>query len=172
MLAEDWRLIRRFNKGDRDAFRRIYEKYRIHMLRVAGVLLYDTSGVEDVVHDVMVSFASQAGRFRLTGSLKGYLAVCVANRARDVNRMEFRKEHRRVELDREPSTATDPASSLQIQEALAQLPFEQGEVVVLHLQQGLRFREIARQKQTSINTVTSRYRYGLQRLRSLLEVQS
>ena len=45
-----------------------------------------SGGHEDVLHDVFVGFASQAGQFELKGSLKGYLAVCVANRARNVNR--------------------------------------------------------------------------------------
>ncbi len=173
-MLEDWRLARRFNRGDREAFREIYEKYRADLLRVACALLYDAAGVEDVVHDVMVSFAAQAGRFRLTGSLKGYLAVCVANRSRDLNRALVRRESHQVELDPEisgpPGDGTpDLASSAQLEQALGQLPPEQSEIVVLHLQQGLRFREIARQKQASINTIMSRYRYGLQKLRALLE---
>ena len=53
-------------------------------------------------------------------------------------------------------------------EALATLPYEQREVVVLHLKGDLTFREIARIQDTSINTVQSRYRYGIDKLRSLL----
>jgi RNA polymerase sigma factor (sigma-70 family) len=52
--------------------------------------------------------------------------------------------------------------------ALAQLPQEQRQVVVLHVLGPLRFREIARQTSVSINTVQSRYRYGLAKLQSLL----
>ncbi|UCD53656.1 MAG: hypothetical protein JSW27_17745 [Phycisphaerales bacterium] len=40
--------------------------------------------------------------------------------------------------------------------------------MVLHLQVGMKFREIAVSQDVSINTVRSRYRYGLERLRSLL----
>ena len=53
--------------------------------------------------------------------------------------------------------------------ALAQLPYEQREAVLLHLQAGLRFRDIARSQEVSINTVQSRYRYGLDKLRSMLD---
>jgi len=56
-----------------------------------------------------------------------------------------------------------------LNEALAQLAYEQREVVILHLQAGMRFRHIAKSQGVSINTVTSRYRYGLDRLRSLLD---
>ncbi len=33
----------------------------------------------------------------------------------------------------------------------------------------MKFRDIAKLQQTSINTVLSRYRYGLERLRSMLD---
>ena len=42
------------------------------------------------------------------------------------------------------------------------------QVVVLHVLGSLRFREIARQTGDSINTIQSRYRYGLAKLLSLL----
>ena len=54
-----------------DTLRRIYEKYKPALLSVAAALLNDPAVVEDVLHDVFVAFASQAGRFRLNGSLKG-----------------------------------------------------------------------------------------------------
>jgi len=51
---------------------------------------------------------------------------------------------------------------------MAQLPYAQREVVVLHVQGGMKFRAIAKSQNASINTVQSRYRYGLDKLRSLL----
>jgi DNA-directed RNA polymerase specialized sigma24 family protein len=64
-VVEDRFLIRRFNAGDTRALRRIYEKYRLDLFRVATALLHDPAAVEDAVHDVFVAFASQAGRFEL-----------------------------------------------------------------------------------------------------------
>ena len=55
--------------------------------------------------------------------------------------------------------------------ALAELPDEQREAVLLHLQAGLRFREIANVQEVSAKTAESRYRYGIDRLRSLLNGQ-
>jgi len=52
--------------------------------------------------------------------------------------------------------------------AVTELPVEQREVVTLHLYGDLPFREIAAWQTTSIKTVQSRYRYGLEKLRSLL----
>jgi len=53
-------------------------------------------------------------------------------------------------------------------DALAILPYEQREVIVLHLKGDLTLREIGVVRGVSINTVQSRYRYGIDRLRSLL----
>jgi RNA polymerase sigma-70 factor (ECF subfamily) len=174
-VLEDRSLVRRFNAGDPQALRRIYEKYRLDLFRVAGALLHDPATVEDVVHDVIVGFASQAGRFELRGSLKGYLAICVANRARNVgrrNRPPDRYDGPRP--GQQPDTSQlllDAELHEMVRAALANLPAEQHDAILLHVIGSLRFREIARQNGESINTVKSRYSYGIAKLRSLLNGQ-
>lgn len=159
-----------------DALRRIYEKYKPDLLSVAGALLNDATALEDVLHDVFVRFASQAGRFRLNGSLKGYLAICVANRARNTNRQNRQNRYGLLsDAKLRPSELSGPSQAAGHTEqrrilacALSQLKQEQRQVIVLHVLGSLRFREIARQTGNSINTIQSRYRYGLAKLQSLL----
>ncbi len=176
-MIEDRLLVWRFNRGDTAALCRIYEKYRDGLLKVAAALLSDKSGVEDVLHDVFVEFAQSTGRFRLKGSLKGYLAICVANRARDRNRT-IRRRNGTLRAEPNPPETISPDDAAmthelmeRMGEALAQLPEEQRETIVLHLQGKLRFREIARLQGISVNTAQSRYRYGLDKLRSSLNGQ-
>jgi len=52
---------------------------------------------------------------------------------------------------------------------LAQLPYEQREAISMHLQGGMKFKEIAKSQDVSIGTIQSRYRYGLDKLRSILD---
>ena len=52
--------------------------------------------------------------------------------------------------------------------ALAQLPYEQREAISLHLLSGLTLGRIAAGQEISVNTVKSRYRYGLKKLRLIL----
>ncbi len=176
-MIEDRLLVWRFNRGDTAALCRIYEKYRDGLLRVATALLGDKSTVEDVLHDVFVEFAQSTGRFQLRGSLKGYLAICVANRARDRNRAMRRRSALLGAEPNPPDTASpdDVAVTHELTEkmgeAMAQLPDEQREIIVLHLQSKMRFREIARLQGISVNTAQSRYRYGLDKLRSSLNGQ-
>lgn len=53
--------------------------------------------------------------------------------------------------------------------ALAELPYQQREVIALRLTGNMRFRAIAELQNVSVKTVLSRYRYGLDKLRSLLD---
>ena len=175
-MLEDKILIWRFNRGQKTALRGIYEKYRTDLLKVAVALLDDRSAIEDVLHDVFVSFAQRAGRFKLTGSLKGYLAICIANQARDRNRAMQRRSVVHLDdagpissnmADAEHSAISDEVSQ-QLNHAMAQLPYEQREAIILHLQSKMKFRQIAKSQDVSVNTVQSRYQYGLDKLRSIL----
>ena len=168
-------LVWRFNRGSKDAFQTIYEKYKDDLLGLAMTLLRDRSLSEDVVHDVFVSFAGTTGTFHLSGTLKGYLSTCVANAARDRNRQRSRRD---VGLDAAEAMQSDSGDPIEhaidreqsgrFMQWLGYLPYEQREVVVLHLHQGMRFKEIAEALGISINTAQSRYRYGLDKFRSIM----
>ncbi len=175
-MLEDKLLIWKFNRGNRNALRGIYEKYKDDLVTLSAALLNDVSSAEDVVHDVFVSFIESSRKFRITGTLKGYLATCVANNAR--NRNKARRTHRGVALDeanRVEANSSNPEFSTifgeelrQLSWALGQLPYEQREVLILHTYSGMRFKTIAQQQSVSINTVQGRYRYALDKLRSML----
>ena len=96
-MLDDKLLIWQFNRGRVEALHRIYEKYKHDLVTLAASLLTDLALAEDVVHDVFVGFIRSAGRFQLTGSLKGYLSTCVANAARNCNKAERRRRHVPIE---------------------------------------------------------------------------
>jgi len=77
---EDKLLVYRCKRGSDEALTRIYQKYKADLLLLGMALLNDRTVAEDVVHDVFVSFVQGLDRFRLTGSLKGFLLTCVAYR--------------------------------------------------------------------------------------------
>ncbi len=177
-MIEDRLLIYKFKRGNRSALQRIYEKYRGYLLTLAIALLNDVNTAEDVVHDFFVSFVRSADSLKLDGSLKWYLATCVANRAKDRLRAGKRQA---VSLDYADSMSSDaraPESSAVCNEelkllngALDQIPYEQKEVVILHARGQMKFRAIAKMQDVSIKTVQSRYRYGLDKLRVILDGQ-
>ncbi|UCC99611.1 MAG: sigma-70 family RNA polymerase sigma factor [Phycisphaerales bacterium] len=176
-MLDDKLLVWKLRHGSTNALKCIYEKYRDDLLRLATALSNETSFAEDVVHDVFTSFIRSSTQFKLTGSLKGYLATCVVNRVRNANRSKRR--HQAVELAEVGSISSDVKrpdqwiihneETMQLNRALSQLPYSQREAIVMYLQGGMRFREIARLQNVSIRTTQSRYRCGLQKLRVLLD---
>jgi RNA polymerase sigma factor (sigma-70 family) len=176
---EDKLLVWRCKRGSRDALARIYEKYKRDLLTLAITLLNDRSAAEDAVHDVFVGFVEAIEKFRLTGSLKGYLLTCVANRARNANKARHRHSVGPEPLEPVSSAADEPPSSIvcneelqQLSCAMAQLAYDQREAIMLHFHAAMTFRTIAVQQGISVNTVKSRYRYGLDKLRSILDSES
>jgi len=173
---EDKLLILGFKHGSPEALRRIYEKYRLYLLKIAIALLHNVSLAEDVVHDVFISFVKSAEQLKINGSLKAYLRTCVVNGVRNKERSDQVRDY--VELSKTGPIASGQngpdqwailkEESMRISKALVQVPFEQREVVVLHLHGGMKFREIAKLQAVSTKTIQSRYRYGLNKLRSIL----
>ena len=179
-MIEDKLLIWKFKRGSSDALCRIYEKYKDNLLRLASALLNDSAAAEDIVHDCFVSFAQSSQRLKTGGNLKSYLATSVANRARNWNRA--RQRHGTTSLNEAgPIVSSFKRSEQwiiyneqlrQLNNALEQLSYQQREVIILHLQGEMKFKAIAEVQGVSINTVQSRYRYGLDKLRSILDSEA
>jgi RNA polymerase sigma factor (sigma-70 family) len=124
---------------------------------------------------VFCKFIESRETFRLAGNLKSLLATCVVNLARD--KLRARKLQtcdadeataRCLDTNEPDHDAIFGEQARDLNRAMAQLAYEQREVIMLHLRGGMRFREIAGLQNVSTNTAKSRYRYGLQKLRNLL----
>jgi len=174
-MLEDHILLYRSRRGDRQAFDRLYEKHLDALLTVAMSLLGHAGDAEDVVQEVFTSFVASLATFRLRGSLRGYLAICVANKCRDLLRRRGRgpagvEPPARTVDDPEPlALAIRAEEVLRMEQALGRLPYEQREVIALHIHGGLTFRAVARALQVPLGTVQSRYRYALNSLKTALD---
>lgn len=178
-MLEDKLLILRFKYGSSQAFRRIYEKYRLYLLKIASALLHDVSMAEDIVHDVFTRFAQSTQTLDTNGSLKAYLRTCVVNSVR--NKVRDSKVRAYVELSQAGPIVSNQDQAdkwvilneefIRLNNALVKIPFEQRVAIVLHLHGGMKFREIAKLQAVSSKTIQSRYRYGLDKLRSILNCE-
>lgn len=172
---KDVSLTRRLLDGDSEALCEVYHLYKDDLLSVAMALLGNGYAAEDCVHDVFVQFADAARTIHIQQNLRGYLMRCVANRAKNM----IKRKQVQASMPRQEIQTTDPMESpagrLIITEraqlvcaALGRLPEAQREVITLHLHGQLSFREIAEALHHSINTIQSRYRYGIEKLRTIL----
>ena len=175
-MLEDKALVWQLKHGNIDALRRVYEKYKHELLALAITLSSDKSVAEDVVHDVFVSFAGATDKLELRRSLRSYLLTCVANRVRNLGRTKSLNSNGLEDMVLLRTGVKDSSvpiiraeQSRRINEALDELPYQQREVIALHLQSQMKFKDIAFSQGVSINTVQARYRYGLDKLRSLLD---
>lgn len=173
-MLTDKQLIRKAQAGCKDSVRSIYLMYADDMLTLANALLNDIPTAEDVVHDVFVKFAESLADFKLKKNLRGYFVTCTRNLARDRLRTQKRRTEKlaNINIKEEPTTPVHCAQQSEftqlLQQALQKLPIEQREAVLLKEQGNLTFKQIAELQNVSTNTAQGRYRYGLDRLRSLL----
>ena len=172
-MLEDWQLLKRLRSKDMDALQRLYEKYRDDLFTVAVSLLKDVHVSEDCLQEVFVRLADSPAGFTVRLNLKSYLISCVANCARDCIRSKAAGPDCVLEqlscadrFNNPVDEAIRRDQSRQILEALSELPYPQREVVVLRVQCGLKFRKIAAMQEVSVKTVLSRYRYGIEKLRT------
>jgi RNA polymerase sigma-70 factor, ECF subfamily len=180
-MLEDKILLWKFKKGGKDVLRAIYDKYADDLLNLSANLLNDSLAAEDVVQDVFVTLAQSSDKIKLRENLKGYLLTCVANRSRDYSRRNIRHQNalgnRMERIHAESVTTINAVICVEELEklvcAMTELPYQQKEVIMLHLHGNLKFKQIAKMRNVSIKTVQSQYRYGLEKLRSMMngEVQ-
>ena len=176
-MFDDRKLLWRLKCGDKDALRAIYEAYQGDLLTLAGNLLHDAAMAEDVVQDVFIGLVRSVPRLELRRTLRAYLATAVANRARDHYRRKPRARLASLDdagevpagCDGPVQMVIDDEQMRRLRSAVAELPYDQREVVMLRVHAGLKFREIAKHQNTSIKTALSRYQYGLDKLRSMMD---
>ena len=103
--------------------------------------------------------------------------ACIRTAALDQSRQRKRRARREqaVALQAEPALFACPVEQEErrqrVEQAIARLPLEQREVLVLKVWGGLTFDQIARVQGISINTASSRYRYALGALRQQRDLE-
>jgi len=153
-----------------------YQQYGPALLAYLCSMLGDSGSAEDVLHQVFLKLLK--GNVEVPrDSVKAYLFRAVRNTALNLSQ----RNSRSVSFDvSENETAAisetwfeGPAElgywSAKLESAIRALPVEQSEVLVMRIWGELTFDEIATVTNVSINTVASRYRYAIGKLRELLQ---
>ncbi|MEW6357212.1 MAG: RNA polymerase sigma factor [Planctomycetota bacterium] len=154
--------------GDKVALRNAYETYGREMYMFALTLTKGNGAdADDVLQDCFVRLWENRGKLVSVNSLRGYLFKMVRNIFLNLRRGESREIERRSRLIAEgPSDSEVDVEA--INNALSALPEEQRQVVVLRIWGRLTLAEAAEALGIPSNTVASRYRYALDKLRQQL----
>jgi RNA polymerase sigma-70 factor (ECF subfamily) len=177
-----WRLAVLASQGDTDAERTLLVAVGPSLLRaVRGVLGSAGSEVEDTLQEAMVALHLALPRFRGESTTLHFacrVAVQTAMNAR--RRAGYRTRHtpsaepaELEELALDECSPADLYAAEQRREGLRQLlcelPDEQAEVLALHAVLGYTIEETAATTQAPINTVRSRLRTALSKLRARIQ---
>jgi RNA polymerase sigma-70 factor (ECF subfamily) len=176
-MIQEKLLMMRFNQGDKQALRDIYSLYKDELVSLACVLSHNKTTAQDAVHEVFAKLIAKQETLKISQNLRRYLISAVANAARQHYHTIKKKseisfeaaEAPEIRCQEQPEFAAIYSEQQQILAiALAALPYEQREVILLRHFSDLKFNTIASVQNVSVNTVHGRYRYGLKKLRSLL----
>ncbi|MCJ1884423.1 RNA polymerase sigma factor [Pseudomonas sp. LA21] len=176
----DAALLRRYRQGDAEAFAELYARHRLGLFRFLCGLCGDNTQAEEVFQETWLSLVrsdSQPG----SASFKTWLYQIGRNRLIDHWRKLGRHQGRQETFDEQlhgealSGESEDPERELvlsrdqqRLQGALEALPEEQREVFLLRAHGDLELNEIAELTRTPAETVKSRLRYAMQKLRRLL----
>jgi len=168
-LYADWQA------GNMSAFDALYARYRQSLYLFLLRRGHDRAAAEDIFHDCWLRLIRQPQAFD-AGNFRAWLFTVARNLSTD----RFRQQRRHAD---EPladvNAAGDSCSPQQsaedrdcielMKQGIAALPLEQRDAFLLKEEGGLALEQLAQVMHTGRETIKSRLRYAMQRLRSLLE---
>lgn len=152
-----------------------YTRFGDKLYRYLSIKLSSLSDAEDVLQEILCRLLRYSARLKLVRNPTAFAYRVARNEANRFLRSKIRREaysqkkHELNEIILSSISGPDESSEQLLSRSLAELPAEQREVIVLKVFEEFTFKEIASICQTSTHTAASRYRYGLEKLRSFLE---
>ena len=183
MPPSDEELVAAFQSGDIAAFDLLVQRWDRRIQGVVFRLVGNHEEARDVSQEAFLKAYRALGTFKKESRFSSWLYQIAVYATRD----RFRRRRRRTDVsldeveEAEPSLRDGGPSALELIEssdlsravaaAVAELPDEQREVVILKEYEGLTFPEIAEALDVPLSTVKTRLYRGLGQLRVRLERQ-
>jgi RNA polymerase sigma-70 factor (ECF subfamily) len=154
--------------------------YLLHQVR-------DQNTAKDLFQEIMLKIMKSIRSYQSEGSLNAWLTIIARNHLHDYYRRKNRwrklllRQDENLLAEEKPEINNvipfanpekqleEQETQLQLKNAIAQLPGEQQEVIDMHYNMQLTLREISQVLDCSINTVASRLRYALNKIKNIIE---
>ncbi|MBC7350388.1 MAG: RNA polymerase sigma factor [Candidatus Aminicenantes bacterium] len=153
----------------------LYDLYGEKLFHYLSVKLGSLEDAEDVLQEIFTRFSRYNIRWKFIRKPEAFIFRVARNEA---NRFLQNKKNQKLDpqnlgglqdIIQKTVEGPDQDSTEMLARALAKLPDEQREVILFKVFEGLTFKEIAAACGLSINTVASRYRYGLAAMKAIME---
>jgi RNA polymerase sigma-70 factor (ECF subfamily) len=175
----DKQLIINYLKGDEKALEILIKRYLKSIYSFAFRFVGNGQEAEDITQEVFIKMWRNLKKFKKNGRFKNWLFTIAKNACFD-----FLREKKKISIlsledyfylvdsKNLPKEIFEKESLKEkIQKLLERLSFKTKEVLNLYYAGGLTFREIAEISGESINTVKSRHKRALAKLREILKVE-
>ncbi|MFD0990062.1 RNA polymerase sigma factor [Mariniflexile jejuense] len=160
-------------KGDKDAFKIIFDTYYKRLFAFALQYTEDKFAAEEIVEETLLKLWQKRTKLEKVENLKSYLYTMVRNASIDY----LKKEKKFVRLDAKKHNSISTKEQYIIEEethailfqALETLPEKCRKVFELSCLDGAKYKDIAEDLQISINTVKSQRARAIELLKSYLK---
>lgn len=162
-------MIIEFNKMRQ--LERIIDEHQQQLFTFAFFRVGSYEAAQDIVQDVFIRFYENSRRLYAANNVKAYLYKTISNACTDYLRKNAKIQFIAIEnlvnelVENEEKQCL--SEYLRIEEILENLPIDQAEILRLKFIDSLNFVEISDMLNVNINTIKSRYKYAINKLRNL-----
>ena len=162
------RVIERCRDGDRDAFEEVVDRYGLQLLRTARLILRDQALAEDAIQETFLKAWQRIGSLREEDP-GPWLTRIAMNESISTYRRRHRFQALTERFGRLGAGKREVSSEarLDLAAALDQLKPEQRAAIALHYYQDMSVDDAARTLKIPVDTMKSRLKTALRRLREL-----
>ena len=167
-------LLERAQCGCGASFRQLVEPHLEMLHRIAYRACGQTELAEDAVQETLTLAYERLGNYRPEAPFKSFLAAVAVRRAKTLLRSESRRRVREAKsrpswnlMGPEESMVGDQAAGT-VRDALLKMPAKRREVVLLRLDGGLSYREIAEARGMSEGSARVLVHMGLKQIKELM----
>ena len=167
-MSELASLLKKMKDGDRKAFEVLYESLKTPLYTIALRITHDAALSEDVLQEVFLKLYLSPPE--QTANPRAYIFRMARNLAVD----SVRKRKPTVDLEEAESCLHHPVADISlridIENALLSLSDRERQIVTLHINGELKFREVSDIMEIPLGTVLWSYQKAIKQLRNTLEV--
>ncbi|MFC1587152.1 RNA polymerase sigma factor [Planctomycetota bacterium] len=171
-IEPDRLLLAKIAQGGEKAFYTLYQRCADALFGYALVLSGERTIAEDILQEVFLMVIQKAGELHKVENLSNYLYKSVQNQWRNHARRRQREQDvlqkagfKQVLIDPEKDERADDETLDRLNRALAGLPVRQRELIMLKNYNGLTFRDIAVILEEPLQTVATRHRAAVEKLK-------
>ena len=178
----DAEVVRRVLAGDADAYAILVDRYWDRYARYAVRMVGNREDAEEALQDAFVRAYRALGRYQEQEKFGGWLLRIVVNECRSAATRRRRREHRFPDVDEAAWSAAEAAASdlpadaaerlalrEELSRALAVLPADQREALLLKYAEDMSYDEIAAATGAGTSALKMRVKRACERLREILQ---